>query len=66
MALVRSFTGRKIPGRMAWRVMMPTKISAMLSHDHPVGVKCRVTRGDLLEEPPGTPGAGVGGSGRPG
>ena len=45
MALVRSFTERKVPRRMAWRVMMPKKISTMFSHEHPVGVKCRVTRG---------------------
>jgi hypothetical protein len=29
---------------MAWRVMMPKKISR-LSHEHPVGVKCSWTRG---------------------
>jgi hypothetical protein len=45
MALVRTLTLRKVPRRMAWRVMIPKKIPAMLSHEQPVGVKCRVTRG---------------------
>jgi hypothetical protein len=30
---------------MAWRVMIPKKISTMLSQDRLVGVKCRVIRG---------------------
>jgi hypothetical protein len=30
---------------MAWRVMMPTKISTMLSQEQLAGVMCRVTRG---------------------
>ena len=34
----------KVPRRMAWRVMIPKKISTMLSHEQLVGVKCRVTR----------------------
>jgi hypothetical protein len=45
MALVRSLTVRKVPRRMAWRVMMAKKIPAMFSHEQPVGVECRVTRG---------------------
>jgi hypothetical protein len=44
MAVVRSLTQRKVPRRMAWQVMIPKKISTMLSHEHPVGVKCSVTR----------------------
>ena len=36
-------TERKVPWRTAWRVMIPKKIS-MFSHEHPVGVKCKVTR----------------------
>ena len=30
---------------MAWRVMTEKKHSTRLIHEHPVGVKCRVTRG---------------------
>jgi hypothetical protein len=45
MALVRSLTLWRVPRRMAWRVMMPKKISTMLSYEHPVGVTCRLTRG---------------------
>jgi hypothetical protein len=37
-------TERKVPRRMAWRVMMPKMISTMFSHQHPVGVKCKVIR----------------------
>ena len=44
MAAVRSLTERKEPRRMAWRVMMPKKISAMFSHEQLVGVKCKVIR----------------------
>ena len=33
IAAMRSFTEVKLPRRMAWRVMMPKKISTMLSHD---------------------------------
>ena len=51
MALVRSLTLRKVPRRMAWRVMMPKKISTMFSHEQPVGVKCRVNAG-LVEPAP--------------
>jgi hypothetical protein len=29
---------------MAWRVMIPKKISTMFSHEQPVGVKCRMIR----------------------
>ncbi len=45
MALVRSLTLVKVPRRMAWRVMIPKKISAMFSQDPDAGVKCRVIRG---------------------
>jgi hypothetical protein len=38
-------TDLNVPRRMAWRVMMPKKISAMFSHEQPVGVKCGMTRG---------------------
>jgi len=44
IAAVRSFTGVEVPQRMACRVMMPKKISGMLSQDPDVGVKCRVMR----------------------
>ena len=44
IAVVSSLTERKVPRRMAWRVMIPKKISTMFSHGHPVGVKCRVIR----------------------
>ena len=39
-----SLTERKLPRRMAWRVMMPKKISTMFSQDQLVGVKCKVIR----------------------
>ena len=35
---------------MAWRVMMPKKISTMFSQDPEVGVKCRVIRGFLASQ----------------
>ena len=44
MAAMRSLTLVKVPRRIAWRVMIPKKISTMFSHDPEVGVKCRVTR----------------------
>jgi hypothetical protein len=34
---VRSLRRRKLPRRMAWRVMMPKKISTIFSHEHPAG-----------------------------
>ena len=40
----------KVPRRMAWRVMMPKKISTMFSHEQLVGVKCRVTLGFLSSQ----------------
>ena len=52
MAAVRSFTLVKLPRRMAWRVMMPKKISTMFSHDPEVGVKCIVIRGFLASQVP--------------
>src|SRR6266702_1668215 len=42
---MRSFTEVKVPRRMAWRVMIPKKISTMFSHDPLVGEKCIVIRG---------------------
>lgn len=45
IAAVRSLTELKVPRRMAWRVMMPKKISTMLSQEQLVRVKCRVIRG---------------------
>jgi hypothetical protein len=50
MALVRSLTDRNVPRRMAWRVMIPKKISTMFSQDPEVGVKCRVIRGFLASQ----------------
>ena len=44
IAVVSSLTERKEPRRMAWRVMMPKKISAMFSQEQLVGVKCKVIR----------------------
>ena len=35
----------KVPRRMAWRVMMPKKISTRFIQDPDVGVKCIVIRG---------------------
>jgi len=43
MAAVRSLTERRVPRRIACRVMTP-KTSTMFSHDHPAGVKCKVIR----------------------
>ncbi len=45
MASISSPTDVKVPRRMAWRVMIPKKISTMFSHDPDVGVKCSVIRG---------------------
>ena len=45
MALVSSLTLVKVPRRMAWRVMMPKKISTRFIQDPEVGVKCIVIRG---------------------
>jgi hypothetical protein len=40
---------------MAWRVMMPKKISTMFSQDPDVGVKCRVILGvNGISHRPGT------------
>src|SRR5215467_6844065 len=47
MAAMRSLTEVKLPRRMAWRVMIEKKISAMFSQDPDVGVKCKVIRGFL-------------------
>ena len=44
MAVIRSSTEVKLPRRMAWRMMIEKKISAMFSHDPEVGVKCNVNR----------------------
>ena len=43
MAAVSSLTERKVPRRMAWRVMMPKRIS-MFSQEQLVRVKCKVIR----------------------
>lgn len=40
-----SLTDRKVPRRMAWRVMIPKNFSTMFSQEQLVGVKCSVTRG---------------------
>jgi hypothetical protein len=40
-----SRTESKLPRRMAWRVMIPKKISTRFNQDPDVGVKCRVIRG---------------------
>src|SRR6186997_2747576 len=45
MASMSSRTESKLPRRMAWRVMIPKKISTMFNHDPDVGVKCSVIRG---------------------
>ena len=55
MAAMRSLTEVKLPRRMACRVMIEKKTSAMFSHDPDVGVKCKVIRGVL-----GQPGRYVG------
>ena len=50
MAPMRSLTEMNVPRRMAWRVMMPKKISTMFIHDPEVGVKCSVIRGFLASQ----------------
>ena len=45
MASSGSATEVKVPPRMAWRLMMPKKISTRFSHEQEAGVKCRVIRG---------------------
>jgi hypothetical protein len=35
---------------MAWRVMMPKKISTMFSHEQLVGVKCSVIQGFFFSQ----------------
>ena len=57
MAVVSSLTERKVPRRMAWRVMIPKKISTMFSQEHPVG---REVQGDPLVLGPGEPLADLG------
>jgi hypothetical protein len=52
IAAVRFLALWNVPQRMAWRVMMPKKISTLLSHEHPVGVKWRLTRGVVLQPGP--------------
>ena len=44
-AVSSSATSVKVPRRIAWRVMMPKKISTMSAREQLVGVKCRVTLG---------------------
>jgi hypothetical protein len=53
IALMRSFTDVKVPPRMAWRVMIPKKISTRFSQEPEVGVnaavqRCSVGRDGLL------------------
>jgi hypothetical protein len=50
MAAMRSATEVKLPRRMACRVMIEKKTSAMFSHDPDVGVKCSVIRGFLASQ----------------
>ena len=50
MAAMRSWTEVKLPRRMACRVMIEKKTSAMFSHDPDVGVKCNVIRGFLASQ----------------
>jgi hypothetical protein len=45
---LRLATLLKVPRRIAWRVMLPKKVSTMLSHDPDVGVKCKVMRGSRV------------------
>ena len=45
MAAMRSLTEVKLPRRMACRVMIEKKTSAMFSQDPDVGVKCKVILG---------------------
>ncbi len=40
----------KVPRRIAWRVMIPKKISTMFSQLPLVGVKCSWTRGCLVSQ----------------
>ena len=40
IASTNSRTEPKLPRQMAWRVMIPKKISTMFSHEPEVGVKC--------------------------
>jgi hypothetical protein len=53
MASTGSRTERWVPRRMAWRVMIPKKISTMLSHESDVGLKCRVEQGREVAAFPG-------------
>jgi hypothetical protein len=50
MAAMRSLTLVMVPRRIAWRVMIPKKISTMFNHDPDVGVKCIVIRGFLASQ----------------
>jgi hypothetical protein len=45
MAVVGSWTLRKVPRWMAWRSMMPNQTSPRFLHDADVGVKCTLMRG---------------------
>jgi hypothetical protein len=51
MAVTSSLTLVKLPRRMAWRVMMPKKISTRCSQEPLLGVKCRVIRGVRSSSP---------------
>ena len=44
IAVLRSATLRKVPRRIACRVMIPKKTSTMFNQEPEVGVKCRLIR----------------------
>jgi len=50
IAPMRSGTLVKVPRRMAWRVMIPKKISTRFIQDALVGVKCIVILGCLASQ----------------
>jgi hypothetical protein len=52
VAAVSCLTEVKEPRRIAWRVMSEKKHSTRLIQEHPVGVKCRVTRSAALAGEP--------------
>src|SRR3954465_8211492 len=60
IAPIRSGTLVNVPRRMAWRVMIPKKISTRFIQDALVGVKCMVIRGYLASQACAAGGAGGG------
>ncbi len=40
IAVMRSFAEVKVPRRIAWRVMIPKRISTTFGYDPEVGMKC--------------------------